>query len=120
MSRKEHRGGFRAAFRHAFAIPDEGDLSDEEREWLERLANGIARRRLSAPATFLLETARPLNYLGAHVIMFFKPIISVVFPARDCERVARLLEKRGALPALVEMLENRRGKPNEGADPHNP
>ena len=118
MSRNDHEGDFRAALRHAFAIPDESDLSDEEREWLERLADGIARRRLTAPATFLLETARPLNYLGAHVIMFFKPIISVVFPARDCERAARLLEKRGALPTLVEMLERRSRTP--GAGPDNP
>ena len=105
MEAREQGGGLWASLRHAFAIPEQDVLSEREKQWLRRLADEIVRRRLSTPAVFMLETARPLNYLGAHVLMFFKPIISIVFPARDCEGVARLLEKRGAIPALIEMIQ---------------
>ena len=50
---------------------------------------------------------RPLNYVGAHVLLFFKPIISLVFPPEQCDRVVELLSRRDCLPILLRMLEQR-------------
>jgi len=107
---------FLAAFKHAFAIPHEEGLAEQERLWLQRLAEEVVRRGLRAPALFLLETARPLNYVGAHVLLFFKPMISLIFPPAQCDRVVDLLLRRECLPVFLEMLEGmeRRGDRENG------
>jgi len=107
---KEHERrpghGLRAALKHAFAIPREPRLTDQEREWLEKVAREVVRRGLTAPALMALESARPLNFIGSQLLVFFTPIISIAVPPALCERVAALMEKRGSVQALIAMIED--------------
>jgi len=96
---------FWAALRHAFAIPAERPLTDQQREWLDRLARKVLERRLVAPALLLLESVRPISYIGSQAVAFFKPVISAAFAPELCDEVVRLLENRAAVGALVEMIE---------------
>jgi hypothetical protein len=105
MSEHKPLAGLWASLRHAFAIPAEEALETREREWLERIARKVVERGLAAPALLMLESVRPLNYVGAHVIVFFKPVISLLFPPQRCDEVAELLQKRHALKALIRMIE---------------
>ena len=105
MSGRRFAAGFWASLRHAFAIPAKEPLEAREREWLSKLAQKVAERGLTAPAVLVLEGARPLNYIGAHVLLFFKPIISLVFAPERCDEVAALLQKRCALEVLIRMIE---------------
>ena len=112
--------GFWAAARHAFAIPEEESLTDAERTRLRTLAQKVVQRRLAAPAVMLLESLRPLNYIGAQALLFFKPIISLAFPPELCDELAGLLQKRQALGALADMIEQlqaegRPHKPDPGS-----
>ena len=98
---------FRQALRHAFAIPENQHLSPEERQWLERIADRVVRRGLAAPAIFMLQAAKPLNFVGSQLIVFFKPIISMVVPPAKCDQAAELLSRRHSVEALLQMIEQR-------------
>ena len=100
--------GFRARFRYAFAMEREGQpLSLEDVALLERVADAVVRRGMAAPAVMFLESVGPMNFLGSQALHFFTPLLEVVFPQRDIEQVALLLERRDTLLRLVVMIENR-------------
>jgi len=104
MSAEKQSKGLWGGLKHAFAIPRER-LTDQEREWLELIAQKTVERGMATPALMALEGARPLSYVGAHVVLFFKPIISLLFPPERCDEVAALLEKRLALETLAQRIE---------------
>jgi hypothetical protein len=100
--------GLTAALRHAFAVtPDGKPLSAEDVALLERVADAVIRRRMSAPTLLFLESMGPMNFLGSQALHFFTPLLDVVFPQRDIERVALLLERRDTLARLAAIIENR-------------
>ena len=83
-------------------------LSEEDRAFLDRLADGIARRRLTPVALFFLESTKPLGFLGSQAMHFFRPVVQIVWsdPA-SYDRLTRLLEKRGSIELLLRRLEAR-------------
>lgn len=95
--------------RHAFALdPSAPDsYSPEDHALIERLADAIVRRGMSAPAILFLESAQPLNYVASQALTFLQPFLSVCFNPSDCERAARMLERRSTLDLLVNTIENR-------------
>ena len=105
MSDRKSAEGFWGALRRAFAIPKERPLADEQREWLDRIAQAVVRRGMTGPAILLLESVKPLNFVGAQALLFFKPVISMLFAPERCDEVAALLEKRQSLEILMQMIE---------------
>ena len=86
----------------------ESELSDDERAFLDKLADGLARRRLTTVALFFLESMKPLGFLGSQAMHFFRPIVSVVFSSPDSyDRLTRILERRGSIELLLRRLEAR-------------
>lgn len=86
----------------------EGALDDEERALLDRVADGLARRRLGTVAILFLESAKPLGFVVSQLLHFLRPILGgLVADARGYERLARLLERRGAVELLIRRLEAR-------------
>ena len=86
----------------------EGGLSEDDRKMLDKLADGIASRKLTTAAIFFLESMKPMNFVGASVMVFLRPIITLVWndPIKY-DRIAKLLENRGAMELLVRRLEAR-------------
>ncbi|MBA2252483.1 MAG: hypothetical protein H0W13_07235 [Nitrospirales bacterium] len=100
--------GFTARVRHAFAVMPEGQpLSGEDMALLERVADAVIHRRMAAPALLFLESMGPMNFLGSQALHFFTPLLNVVFPQRDIERIALLLERRDTLARLAAIIESR-------------
>ncbi len=100
--------GLTARVRHAFAVAPEGQpLSPEDVTLLERVAATVVERGMAAPAILFLESVGPMNFLGSQALHFFTPILEVVFPQRDVERVAHLLERRDTLSRLTVLIERR-------------
>ena len=86
----------------------ESALSDDERAFLDKLADGLVRRRLTTVALFFLESMKPLGFLGSQAMHFFRPIVSVVFSSPDAyDRLTRILERRGSIELLLRRLEAR-------------
>jgi hypothetical protein len=86
----------------------EARLSDEDKQFLDALADGLARRRLTSAALFFLESMKPLNFVTSSMMLVLRPVITTVWsePAR-WDRVQRLLEQRGAIELLLRRLEAR-------------
>ncbi len=97
-----------AGFRQAFAVMPEGQpLSAEDVALLERVADAVIRRGLAALALIFLESMGPMNFLGSQALHFFTPLLDVVFPQRDIERIALLLERRDTLSRLAAIIDSR-------------
>jgi hypothetical protein len=86
----------------------EESLDDDDRTLLDELADGIANRRLSSAAVFFLESVKPLGWVTSQLLLFFRPLVSVVWkdPVK-WDRAQRILEKRGAIELLLRRLEAR-------------
>jgi len=75
---------------------------------LDRIADGLARRRLAIAALFFLDSVSPLGFVAAQALHFFRPIVGAfVDEPRTWDRLAKLLERRGAVELLVRRLEAR-------------
>nr|WP_140393792.1 hypothetical protein [Nitrospira cf. moscoviensis SBR1015] len=95
-----------AGFRHAFAVqPESQPLSIDDVELMERVADVIVKRGMTAPATVFLESMGPMNFLGSQALHFFTPIIECAFNVKEVEQVARLLERRETIPQLIAVIE---------------
>jgi hypothetical protein len=100
--------GLSAGLRHAFAVEPEGrPLDAEDMALLERVADAVVRRGMESPAVLFLESMGPMNFLGSQALHFFTPLLDVVFPQRDIERVAQLLERRDTLTRLATLIDSR-------------
>jgi hypothetical protein len=97
---------FKAALRHAFAVGTVGQpLTAEEQVLLEKVATTIVNRGMASPAVLFLESAGPMNFLGSQALHFLAPILDLACDAREIEQAARLLERRDAIPRLIELIE---------------
>lgn len=98
----------RRSLAHAFAVESESDsLSEEECALLDRIATALVSRRLGSSALVLLESAGPMSFLGSQALYFLKPLLSMVCDEQELERVARVLERRQAVPHLIGLIESK-------------
>ncbi len=73
--------------------------------FLSQRLSGLTARVRHAFAVEPEESVGPMNFLGSQALHFFTPILEVVFPQRDVERVAQLLERRDTLSRLTVLIE---------------
>ncbi|MBA3539339.1 MAG: hypothetical protein H0T79_06895 [Deltaproteobacteria bacterium] len=84
------------------------ELSAEDGAMLDELADAIVRRHLETPALFFLESMRPLNFIGSQMMVFLRPIVSVIWAnPRRWDQVQRVMEIRGSAEELARRLEAR-------------
>ncbi len=93
--------------RHAFAVEKEDyeELTQEEKDILDKLARGIVSRGLTTPSIMFLESVKPLNFLGSQVMLFFRPIVGAIFPTTSYDRMETILEKRRSVEWLIVKIE---------------
>jgi hypothetical protein len=102
---------FSAWCAHAFAVEGPQEEPDpREREVAARLAQFVARRQLLTPALMLLESGRPLNFIGSQVLAFLAPFATLVFSPEEYQVLVRLLERRQGLEVLIEALDQAQEK----------
>jgi len=84
----------------------EDELSDEEREAiLERIAQGIVRRGMAAPAVLFLELNKPLSFVASQSLIVLTPFLAPFVGLENVHRYSRLLEKRENVELLIERIE---------------
>lgn len=93
--------------KHAFAVEPDGpaEPTEPQRVVIERVLRAIVRRRMATPALMLLETTRPLNYLGAQAMHFLAPVVTAVVDQEGYEEFAAFLERRGSVDYLCGQIE---------------
>jgi hypothetical protein len=86
----------------------EQQLTDEDKAFLDELADGVARRKLTPAAVFFLESVKPLGWIGSQMLLFLRPIVAIVWPdPQKWDRLQALLERRGTIELLLRRLEAR-------------
>ena len=83
-------------------------MTEADSAMLDELADAIVRRHLATPALFFLESMRPLSFVGSQMMVFLRPMISLVWtnPAR-WDQLQRVLEERGSAEELARRLDAR-------------
>jgi hypothetical protein len=98
----------RQDFAHAFAVaPADAEFSSAEQALLERIAQLLVRRGMSAPALLFLESLGPLNFLGGQVIHGLKPFLDMACDPAEIERLAVILERRDSIDRLITLIQER-------------
>ena len=94
--------------KHAFAIgkSEPFSLNKKEQAVVEKVCNEIVKRHVTLPAIVMLETFRPLNYLGSQVMHFFHPIISSILTIDGYSDFTTLLEKRESVDYIINKLKS--------------
>ena len=102
-----------AGLRHAFATA-EPELTAEEKAVLDEAAALIAKKKLGGPASFLLESSRPLNFVASQMLAFLEPFLAGPLGARRFGSLRGALEKRSSIDYLLRAIdrhEERGGAP---------
>ena len=94
------------SIKHAFALGEKEVFSPNEKQILivDKVCREVVKRHLAMPAILLLETFRPLNYIGSQVMYFFQPIISSVLSVDGYTDFTELLEQRGSVDYICERI----------------
>ena len=98
----------RAELSHAFSTTSGAEaFTIEDLALLERVADAVVKRGMTAPATVFLESLGPMNFLGSQALYFLTPIVEWAFQAKEVEQVARLLERRDTISRLISLIETK-------------
>jgi hypothetical protein len=82
------------------------DISVERREEvLTKIAQKVVDLKLTPVAVVMLESSKPLSFVGSQLMVFFQPIVTSLFPFRQYDEVAALLEERTNVEALIQKIE---------------
>lgn len=96
--------GLKEGLRHAFSLHRGEALGEEELALIKRLAKGIVRRRMAAPAVLFLESLEPLSYIGSQAMSFFRPFVTLLFSPEEYDRLTHILERRNGIETLIEEI----------------
>lgn len=83
------------------------ELTDEDRELVDWIAEEVVSRRLTAPALFILESCKPLNYVSSQLMVVFSPLLGTFVPRVKYDRLITLLEKRSFVEVILRTIETR-------------
>ncbi len=82
------------------------ELTDEQRDAiLERIAQGIVRRGMAAPAVLFLELNKPLSFVASQSLVVLTPFLAPFVGVENVHRYSRLLEKRENVERLIDRIE---------------
>ena len=73
-------------------------------ELIDQLTQRAARLGMTSPAILFLEMHKPLAFLGAQMLWAAQPLLGTWWRDTDVRDLARLLEDRAGVDALIERL----------------
>lgn len=81
------------------------ERTPEDDRLLDKIAHGVVRYGMTVPAIFLLESSKPLSFVGGQFLHFLSPMVHSVVNADEFDRLARLLERRDTMEELLVRIE---------------
>lgn len=81
------------------------ELAERLEVLIQRVAGEVVRRRLASPALLVLETGKPLSFLGNQALVFLEPMVRAFLSAPDYDLFLKLLEDRSRVERLIEVIE---------------
>jgi hypothetical protein len=100
-------GGWRDRLRRAFAVDPPGAVAPDPQDLprVQDLLQRIVDRGMTGPAILFLESWRPLGSLTGQGMHALTPFVGAVFDGAAWERLSAFMERRGAIPWMIERLE---------------
>ena len=87
-------------------MSEQGGLGDDQRdELVEEVAREIQLRGLTGPAVHFLQASRPYRPLGPNAMLFFDPVLHVLFGG-ELPSASALLADDDGIEQLIERLED--------------
>jgi hypothetical protein len=86
-------------------MPEPEPLTEEQ--ILERISDWIVKKRMSTPALFLLESFRPMNFIGSQFVVFCQPFLSMLFDPAGIETFTATMERRENVERLLILIERK-------------
>jgi len=97
------------------------DVPAERRtEILTKIARKVVDLKLTPVAVVMLESTKPLSFVGSQLMVFFQPIVTALFPFREYDEVTALLEDRANVEALIQTIEKMEDKRRDRKVKDNP
>jgi len=93
--------------KHAFAVDPDGPAvpTPEQQSAIDAVCKQVVKRHLTTPTLLFLEMSRPLNFIGAQILHFFAPFLSMLSSRQGHRHFAAFLEHRGAIDYLCRRME---------------
>lgn len=96
------------------------ELSPARRdELVAKVAHAIVCRNLTAPAIFLLESMKPLSFIGSQLMVFLDPLVRAVFDLKGYNDFRLMLERRENVELLLQEIERQDAEWRAGRRPKN-
>ncbi|RKX69758.1 hypothetical protein DRP53_07185 [candidate division WOR-3 bacterium] len=81
------------------------DIRDRREELIDRIARRVVEMRLGMVAIVMLESAKPISFLGNQAMIFFQPFYRTFFTSPLYDEFASLLEDRENIELLIQRIE---------------
>lgn len=95
----------RSAWQHAFSLEPAQPLSDEDAQFLCKIAGIVRSRRLELPVSCLIEACRPVQYVSGQTMRMFHPLLATFVSASELELLTKILENRESADRFLELLD---------------
>lgn len=82
-----------------------GAEPDQDAELIERVATAVVAKGMATPAIFLLESSKPLSFLGSQALHFLEPFVRSLFDTVTYTRFAKMLEDRQNVERMLVRIE---------------
>jgi len=91
-------------------FPDEPILVEdipveEQKRILEKVAKGIVKRQLTAPAIFFFEICKPLNFIGSQLLYAVSPFVQAILKGNEYKKFALIIERDDNFEMLIKLIE---------------
>jgi len=79
--------------------------NEREEQIITRLAAKVVEWKMAVPAILLLESLKPLNFIGAQMMIFFEPFVQTLFNLKDYDTFREMMERRENVERLLLKIE---------------
>ncbi|RLC45934.1 MAG: hypothetical protein DRH70_06530 [Candidatus Coatesbacteria bacterium] len=86
-------------------MTEQEGLTDFQKQIMEKIAKKVVRWRASVLAILMLESMKPLNFLGSQFLVAIGPFADVLFNPEEYEQFALALERRDTVEYLLRRIE---------------
>jgi len=84
---------------------DNPPLTEREEQIMTKLATKVVEWKMTVPAILFLESVKPLNFIGAQMMIFFEPFVQTLFNLRDYGTFREMMEQRENVERLLLKIE---------------
>ncbi len=81
------------------------ELTEEQKELIDKLAKKVIQVRMGVPAILFLEMHKPLSFVGSQLMVFFSPIVNTIFNRKEYDQFAEIVEHRDNVEYLMVQIE---------------